>query len=116
MNLTTKAITKISWSCAKWTVEMLREILKSLKVNKAAGVDKIPAKLIRDAEAELAPSINYLVNKSIKDRVVPAQWKVARVSPLYKAEDRLQTENYRPISVLPVLSKVIERVVHTQRS
>ena len=41
---------------------------------------------------------------------------VARVSPLYKAEDRLQTENYRPISVLPVLSKVIERVVHTQLS
>ena len=94
----------------------VREILKSLKVNKAAGVDKIPAKLIRDAEAELAPYINYLVNKSIKDNVVPAQWKVARVSPLYKAEDRLQTENYRPISVLPVLSKVIERVVHTQLS
>ena len=94
----------------------VREILKSLKVNKAAGVDKIPAKLIRDAEAELAPSINYLVNKSIKDSVVPAQWKVARVSPLYKAEDRLQTENYRPISVLPVLSKVIERIVHTQLS
>ena len=68
----------------------VREILKSPKVNKAAGVDKIPAKLIRDAEAELAPSINYLVNKSIKDSVVPAQWKVARVSPLYKAEDRLQ--------------------------
>ena len=45
----------------------VREILKSLKVSKAAGADKIPAKLIRDAEAELAPSITYLVNKSIKD-------------------------------------------------
>ena len=94
----------------------VREILKSLKVNKSAGVDKIPAKLIRDAEAELAPSITYLVNKSIRDSVVPAQWKVARVSQPYKADDRLQTENYRPISVLPVFSKVIERVVHTQLS
>ena len=92
----------------------VREILKSLTVNKAGGVDKIPAKLIRDAEAERVPSITYLVNKSIKDGVVPAQWKVARVFPLYKADDRLQAESYRPISVLPVLSKVIERVVHTQ--
>ena len=47
------------------TCRNVREILKSLKVNESAGVDKIPAKLIRDAEAELAPSITYLVNKSI---------------------------------------------------
>ena len=47
---------------------------------------------------------------------MPANWKVVRVTPLYKADDRLQTENYRPISVLPVLRKVIERVVHTQLS
>ena len=41
-------------------------------------------------------------------------WKVARVTPLHKSDDKLQVENYRPISVLPVLSKVVERVVHSQ--
>ena len=94
----------------------VREILHSLRVNKAAGLDKVPARLVRDAETELAPSITYLINKSIKDGSVPALWKVARVTPLYKAEDKLLVENYRPISVLPVLSKVMERVVHTQMS
>ena len=94
----------------------VREILHSVRVNKAAGLDKIPARLIRDAEIELAPSITYFINKSIKDGSVPALWKVARVAPLYKAEDKLLVENYRPISVLPVLSKVMERVVHTQIS
>ena len=59
-----------------------REILHSLRVNKAAGLDKIPARLVRDAETELAPSIAYLINKSIKDGSVPALWKVARVTPL----------------------------------
>ena len=90
--------------------------MHSLKVNKAAGLDKIPARLVRDAEVELAPSLTYLINKSITDGTVPALWKVARVTPLYKSEDKLLVENYRPISVLPVLSKVLERVVHTQMS
>ena len=86
-----------------------------MNVNKAAGLDKIPARLVRDAEAELAPSITYLINKSITDTIVPALWKVALVTPLYKAEDKLLVENYRPISVLPVLSKVLERVIHTHK-
>ena len=92
------------------------KILHSLKVNKAAGLDKIPARLVRDAEVELAPSLTYLINKLITDGTVPALWKVARVTPLYKSEDKLLVENYRPISLLPVLSKVLERVVHTQVS
>ena len=96
--------------------EVVSKILHSLKVKEAAGLDKIPARLLRDAEVELAPSITYLINKSITDGTVPALWKVARVTPLYKAEDNLLVENYRPISVLPVLSKVLERVVHTQTS
>ena len=54
------------------------------------------------------------MNKSISDGIVPDLWKVARVTPLYKSDDKLQVENYRPISVLPVLSKVVERVVHSQ--
>ena len=43
-------------------------------------------------------------------------WKIARVTPLYKSKDKLLVENYRPIYVLPVLCKVLERVVHTQMS
>ena len=69
---------------------------------------------MRDAEVEPAPSLTYLIIKSITDGTVPALWKVARVTPLYKSEDKLLVENYRPISVLPVLSKVLERVMHTQ--
>ena len=60
------------------------KILHSLKVNKAAGLDKTPARLVTDAEVELAPSLTCLINKSITDGTVPASWKVARVTPLYK--------------------------------
>ena len=84
--------------------------MHSLKVNKATGLDKIPPRLVRDAEVELAPSLTYLINKSITDGTVPALWKVARVTPLhvFYLKTNFLVENYRPISVLPVLSKVLE--------
>ena len=59
---------------------------------------------------------SHILNKSKSDGIVPDLWKVARVTPLHKSDDKLQVENYRPISVLPVLSKVLERVVHSQLS
>lgn len=80
---------------------------------KAAGLDKIPARLVRDTEADLAPSITYLINKSIADGTVPSLWKVARVTPLYKSKDQLLGENYLPISVFPVpkqMSAYLDRV------
>ena len=95
---------------------MQHRILHSLRIKKAAGLDKILPRLVRDAEAELVPSIMYLINKSIADGTVPALWKVARVTPLYKSEEKLLVENYRPISVLPVFSKIMERVVHRHMS
>ncbi|PFX15414.1 hypothetical protein AWC38_SpisGene20370 [Stylophora pistillata] len=60
----------------------VQSILHSLKVNKAAGLDRIPARvrLLKDAEAELAPSITYLVNRSISDSILPDLWKFARVT------------------------------------
>jgi hypothetical protein len=50
------------------------------------------------------------------DGTFPALWKLARVTPLHKEDDKLQVENYRPISALPVLSKILEKVVHVQLS
>ena len=101
--------------CAQSTIKQF-DIIHVLKSNKAAGLDKIPTRLIRDAESELIPSIAYLVNKSIKDGKFPALWKLARVTPLHKAYNKLKIKNYRPFSILPVLSKIMERVVHAQLS
>ena len=104
------------WDLQQVGYKAVEKIICSLRINKAAGLDKIPTRLLRGAAKELTPSITYLVNKSITDGTVPAVCKMAQVTPLYKDNDKLQVQNYRPISVLPVLSKVIERVVHTQLS
>ena len=66
------------------------------------------------AEVELAPLITYLINKSIKGGTVPALWKVAGVTSLKKLKIIFCWKTIGPNSVLPILSKVFERVVHTQ--
>ena len=51
---------------------------------------------------------------SMSEGVIPTEWKAAKVTPLHKSESKLEIENYRPISALPTLSKILERVVHRQ--
>ena len=68
--------------------------------------------MLKLAAPIVAPSIAKLINYSFVTSVFPQRWKTAKVTPLFKGADPENANNYRPISVLPVLSKVIERHVH----
>ena len=65
---------------------------------------------------ELTPSIGYLVNKSIRDGKLLVLSKLARLTPLHKADDKLKVESNRPISILSVLRKIMERAVRAHLS
>ena len=60
------------------------------------------------------PILVHLLNLSLKDGVFPYQLKLARVVAIFKSEDRTLVNNYRPVSVLPVLSKLYERVMYNR--
>ena len=64
----------------------------------------------------IAPSILFIVNKSITSGKFPSVWKEAKVKPLFKAGSKEGVNNYRPISILPTLSKLIEKWVESQFS
>ena len=87
------------------------DILKSLDVNKATGPDKISAKMLREASTAIAKPLTRLINMSLNKMVFPDEWKLANVLPLYKKNDKTSVNNYRPISLLSCVSKVMERVV-----
>ena len=90
------------------------EVLKSLKmlnVNKATGQDGIPARLLRETADNIAPSLTKLFNKSLQYGIIPDEWKVANAVPVYKKGRKGCVENYRPISLLPLVSKVLGRCV-----
>ena len=90
--------------------------LKSIDLHKACGVDKLSPRMLKLAAPIIAPSIAKLINHSFNTASFPQRWKTAKVSPLLKGGDSEDLNNYRPISVLPVLSKVIERHVHNSLS
>ena len=83
-------------------------------VNKATGWDSIPPKLIKLGAESLCVPIHYLVNKSIQSSVFPDSLKRAEVIPIFKKDDMLVKKNYRPVSVLPCLSKVFESILIEQ--
>ena len=88
--------------------------LCSLKRNKATGLDELPSGLLKDCAKNISEALCYIMNLSIKTSTVPNIWKSAKVVPIFKSGNHDLPENYRPISVLPVLSKVFEKAVHYQ--
>ncbi|PFX15504.1 putative RNA-directed DNA polymerase from transposon BS [Stylophora pistillata] len=98
----------------KITVTEVRKALKDLKQKKATGVDGIPSRLLKDGSDALAYPLSLIFNLTIQQNVIPAEWKKAKVTPLHKSGSKDDPRNYRPISVLPVVSKVLERLIHKQ--
>ena len=90
------------------------KLLNGLKTNKATGLDNIPARILKLAAPSISDSLAYLFNLSLTTGKVPSEWKRAKVSAIFKKGSKLDIGNYRPISVLPVISKILERLVHQQ--
>ena len=96
------------------TVSNVYHLLHGLSSNKATGVDKISSKIIEIAAPAISDSLTYIFNQAITLSLFPHEWKTARVIPLYKNGQRNLPGNYRPISVLPVISKIMERILYDQ--
>ena len=96
------------------TVSNVYHLLHGLSSNKAIGVDKISSKIIKIAAPAISDSLTYIFNQAITLSLFPHEWKTARVIPLYKNGQRNLPGNYRPISVLPVISKIMERILYDQ--
>ena len=92
------------------------KILKNLKASKLAGIDNVPQRMIRDTAEELYKSLSHLVNLSIQTSMFPNTEKSCKVTPIFKSGDPSNIDNYRPITVTPVLSKVLGKVSFDQLS
>ena len=88
--------------------------LNKLKSKKAVRLDAIPTRLIKDSAEVIANPLTKIINFSLANGCVPSEWKEARVIPLFKSGRSDNMDNYRPVSILPVVSKILERAVHTQ--
>ena len=89
-------------------------LLSTLSTSKATGLDKISSRLIRECSDLIAESLCLIFNRSITTGIFPNEWKCAKVIPIYKQGKRNCVDNYRPISIVPIVAKVFERVIYDQ--
>jgi hypothetical protein len=88
--------------------------LNKLNCSKSTGLDNIPARFLKDAASYIKIHITFLVNSSITSNSVPTELKCAKVKPLFKKNNRSDVSNYRPVSILSIVSKILERAVYSQ--
>ena len=82
--------------------------------NKSNGIDVAPVKIFKHLRDLISPILAVLINMSLQEGIFPDLLKVAKVIPLHKAAELFLLDNYMPISLLPVCSKIFKKVVHKQ--
>ena len=96
--------------------DTVSKIISSLENNKATGMDGISVKILKSGSPLLSHILSFLFNNSMLLGRVPKCWKTKRISPLFKEGDPGECNNYRPISILPIVMKVFEKIVEHQVS
>ena len=92
--------------------ETVLKHLQNLDENKAAGLDNLSGKFLKHGATVLAKPTSQICNLSIKYWIFPSDCKIAKLKPLFKKGSKTDPKNYRPISLLPLVSKLIETVIH----
>ena len=103
-----------SFSLSAVDPDAIRKIISSLKNSKSTGTDDIDTYITKLVADDIVEPLTYVINLSIQKSVFPSMWKHAKVVPLLKKGDPLIAKNYRPVALLPIFSKILERVVFNQ--
>lgn len=93
------------------TAQEIKEKIQSLKKNTASGLDSVSTQFLKNNSDYLSPFLSVCINNTIDSGIFPDSLKFAKVTPIFKSGDPKEVGNYRPISVLPSLSKIFEMVI-----
>jgi hypothetical protein len=91
--------------------EEVEAAVKTLKIGRAAGPGNIPAELLKNAYRKLYRMIAQLFTICINEHIIPKEWKIAHITPIFKHGDRKNWDNYRAISVTSNFSRLFGRIV-----
>ena len=110
---TSNPILKVFFSYAPSDPTEIRNIVKS-NSSKSSGVDNIDPYVVQKIIPQIANQLAHIFNKSLQTGIVPDKLKIAKDIPLHKNDNAELLNNYRPISILPCFSKIIERIMYNR--
>ncbi len=110
--INSKVAPDVSFDIPPISHDIVLKQLKELDPTKAIGMDGLASKILKMAAHVIALTVTKIINLSITTGKFPTLWKLARVCPIFKSGKPDEKGNYRPISILCTLSKIIERLVH----
>ena len=90
------------------------KIIAKLEPNKAHGHDKISIHMIKICSTAICKPLRLIFNQCIDNGIYPCEWKKATVAPIHKKGDKQTFKNYRPVSLLPICSKIFERLLYNK--
>ena len=96
------------------TVVELERIISKLKPKLSSGLDEINNKIIKELKEFIVPPLTVIFNNSLREGIFPKRMKEAKVVPLFKSKERDLATNYRPISLLLTLSKLLEKLMYSR--
>jgi hypothetical protein len=102
-----------SFSFNELTQDELETAMKSIKI-KSPGIDDISCKVVIDVFEEIRNPIYQIFNSSVTTGIVPDKLKISKIIPIYKSGETDSLNNYRPISILSVFSKLLERIIYNK--
>ena len=96
------------------SIEEVINLCNNININKSSCIENLSAEVLRDAFLAVPEKITELLNCSFNSSIIPTSWKVAKVTPLQKPGNSKEVSNLRPVSLLPLPSKLIEKIVHNR--
>ena len=87
-------------------------ILVTLDPTKAMGIDGTGPKLLKHCALALFKPLHHLFSLSLTQHYIPEEWRIHRIIPIHKSGDRSLVNNYRPISLLCTVSKVLDKIIY----
>jgi hypothetical protein len=111
-----KGVVPNSYSFSLVFENKVLKYISRLGVNKSTGLDGIPSRFIKDGAPIIASPLAHIINLSLIQGTVPDDMKSARVVPLFKKDDKTAVGNYRPVSILCIISKILKELSMTKLS
>lgn len=93
-------------------METISTVISDINIFKTNSPDGIPGIFYKNTTDFIKVPLHILFNLSIKDMVHPDKWKISFVTPIFKSGDNTNVENYRPISILPSVSKIFDKIIY----